>query len=167
MNLDFSRVSLDEYNQIITLMVSNIALEHLETKGKAKIVERLDELLKPAPKTITIQGIINICAEAWTDDGDYHDNEMHIEIEHHDWTENSTSFKIFKSKPSGAYSSKTPDLGFYVSSNKILIPRAENIRWPSNSGYGVECSIYQMFCSGTEITDAHTVSEYDLSLIHI
>jgi hypothetical protein len=160
--LDFSRVSLDEYNLIITQMVKRLALEHVEENAKKHIQERLTDLLGPPPEKITIQELVDTYTKSWLEEGCVCTESAHIEIKHHDWGLKSTTIKLWKEKPS-KYSSVEPELNIFISENKILLPRMNSKTWPSNTSFNLESRIYQMFVRGTVFIDAHDVSSCDIS----
>ena len=164
LNLDLGKIDLDSYNHTITQMVKRIALEHLEDKAKIVITKRLEDLLSPAPKSITVQGLVDKCIEVWKDNGCLCSDSCHIQIDHHEWSEKSTSIKIWKEEPSGLSLSKmSPDVDIYVSDATILLPRLNKMTWPETGAFDMEAYVYQMFVSQTQLTDAHDVQDYDIS----
>lgn len=165
--IDFSKIEFPEYNRIIIEMVKGQVLKVLKEQSQDVLIKNLEEMLSPAPKEITVQGIVDLIRESEKDEMDpYNDDNLTVEVEHVGGIVDGTVIKIWDKdgkKTEGIYSNRdrSPIVDLWISktsNGKISIIRtsddlSKNIM---TSNFGVEAKLYLMYCQGTIITDAYT-----------
>ena len=167
--IDFQQIELAEYNVMITDMLKVLIHKHMKEAAEVVLVKEIEKILAPAPKELTVQGLLDILLEEWRDEAredccsDF-DDHAKVEIKESKYSKSKT-IKMWKKEKTSSYSSlNTPDLDIYIlESGKIsMITSAKQNFGTIN--YGAEAQIYQMYAAGTIVTDAQDIDVYDLEL---
>ena len=148
-------------------MVKGQILNVLKEQSQDVLIKNLEEMLTPAPKEITVQGIVDLVRESEKDDeGPYTEDCLTVEINREGLIYGGSEIKIWDKEgkeSSSSYSTREnpPLVSIWVSDldeGKISIIRAADSLSKNlmTSNYGVEAKLYLMYCQGTVITDAHT-----------
>jgi len=166
-NIDFQQLSLPEYNAVILDMIKGNIVSSLKESTQGILLENLNEMLKPAPKEITVQGIIDLCKTEWIDETGCNCDEVNIEVEIEKYKncEDYFDLKIWQNgKTYGSLSTreKSPTIDMFVNGDgKIAILRdMRNNNGTSN--HGLEATLFQMYGAATLITDIATCDPLEL-----
>ncbi len=171
-NLDFSQMELPSYNQFIFDMIKTKFVGVLEAQAGETFVKDLEQWLTPAPKSITVQELVNIYKEGKFEAHEVMGEQITVEVREWEYSKGWHNIKIWdtdgKSSTGSSYSSTTrkhtPDVHLFVDGNKKIRimhhPHGrENL---GTTGRDWEGKLWLMCCSGTIITDINEVDEDDI-----
>jgi len=152
--IDFSQVSLQEYNLMVVDMVKGVAQKHMKNAAESYLVNELEKVLSPAPKEITVQGILDLYLQEWRDEYSGDEQRATVEIEDSSVT-GAKTLKMWKGEKKQSYASreKDPELDLYIRNNGtvgIIRNGRDNL---GTCNFGPEAKVYQMYAAGTVVTD--------------
>lgn len=171
--IDLNAIDFPHINQVVTDLVKKKCHAAFNAPLLEKLAKELDDMFKPAPAEITMQGLIDLWKEDLVDECacDGVENIL-VEITRRDSDkrDNSATIKIWNggksTEKSSYYDSKEraidPDLHIYVIEGKIRLIHDIMAEKGRNSLatniYNKEAQIFMMYCAGTLIKD---LKEYD------
>ncbi|AMO58145.1 hypothetical protein GZ77_20640 [Endozoicomonas montiporae] len=171
LQISLKDISFETYNQQMLVAVKQKMGAVFASEASSKFMTEMDELLKPAPKEISINELVEVIAESWKTDEPWNsddlDDRASVELVDHDWSHNSYTLKMWKKKePSSLYSSrsKISDLDLFISDGKIRISHRHSYNPTCFSEH--EAFVFKLYAAGTKLTGLENFDpdECDLTL---
>jgi hypothetical protein len=171
--IDLQAIDFPHINQVVTDLVKKKCHAAFNGPLLEKLAKELDEMFRPAPAEITLQGLVDIWKEDLVDECSCDGIEnILVEVSRRDSDRNdgSATIKVWnggKKTQKSYYSSSDertidPDLHIYVIEGKIRLIHDLMAEKGRNSLatniYNKEAQIFMMYCAGTVITD---LKDYD------
>lgn len=164
-------LDLESYNDVIGSLVKQKLSEHFKGAAQAQIISSLDEMLKPIPKEITMQEMVDLVQAAYKADDYDGDNDEYLSMECTESEYGWFDLKFWKKKMEHSHISsdreRSPDIQLHVDKNG-------RIRWlkSSRADYGahnhnVESTFYRMTMLETKITDITQCDQDDFQNTYI
>lgn len=173
--IDLDQIEFTHVNQVVTDLVKKKLHGAFNGPMLEKLSSELDDMFQPAPKEITVQGLVDIWKEDLADEcGCDNVENILVEIERssYDRDRSSGTLKIWNGGKktekryygSGDDRKIDPDLHIYISGggrkeegSKIRLIHEVTTRDGKNSLatdiYNKEAQIFMMYCAGTIISD--------------
>lgn len=165
--LDFTAI-----NEIVTQMVKQKTVAAFSEPLREKLSKQLDDMFQPAPKTIKIQGIIDILREEVREDVcgcvDY-TQCMTVEVKKCEyrgwdvkiWAEERFTKSYYSSEK---MTENKPNLSLYVREDGTMavIHNLDISKGLATGIFGFDAKMFMMYCAGTVITDIEDCDVDDL-----
>jgi hypothetical protein len=162
--IDFTGVSLRQYNLMIVEMVKGVAQQHMKNAAESYLIKELDKLLSPAPKEITVQGLLDLYLEGWREEYEGGPERATVELEKATYGGYNLKLWNGEKKRSTTYgtANNEPDLSLYVRSNKTIGIMHGAHRNFGSTNFGPDAKAYQLYAAQTVITDIDECSADEL-----
>lgn len=174
-----SQIDIQPHHKMISDMVMACIGESIQASLLDRINGAIKENLLPAPKTITMQEVVDPIINKWREEAgecpcdDTYDADAHYEYKESKY---GVEFRIWKKHYISGYLSSsekedTPTVRFYVSKRtkkiSIMYANGDNVH-TYNFGttvYREEMWLYQLYAAGTIITDIEDQPDLETEII--
>jgi hypothetical protein len=161
-----SDIDFQSYNEQMLVAVKTKLGNLFAGAASERFLSEIDDVLKPAPESISLKEIVEFIVKDWREDEFETDGDDEATVETETSTYGSVSVKLWKERTS-RYGSSSPALEFYLSGAK-----GEGLRVRINHRHSynptcfstTEAFLFKLYAAGTVITDVEDFDAYDCDL---